>query len=308
MKLLQDGNNVSLVDKNEEIVNGSINMASYVFNFRELENINDDDYIDFHLELKLSSDTSCTGTYRMDERTFFTAYNESFYCITEGTLVGSCPYDPTKYIERGTVRDIDNNIYQTVKIGDQWWMAENLKVTRYRNGDVIPHVTDNSTWQGLSTGAFCSSDNADSNIATYGLLYNWYAVGDSRNIAPAGWHIPTDNEWKELEMHLGMSQSQADASGWRGTFEGGKLKETETLHWSSPNYGASNETGFTALPGGHRFFTGGYNLVGTHGDWWSATEIDNNNAWNRELYYQYAKVLRYSGNKTGGVSIRCVKD
>ena len=152
--------------------------------------------------------------------------------------------------ETGTVTDIDGNTYQTVKIGDQWWMAENLKVTCYRNGDAIPNITDGTTWASLSTGAYCEYNNDINNVATYGRLYNWYAVTDSRNIAPAGWHVPSDAEWKQLEMYLGMSQSEADATGWRGTDEGGKLKEVGTMHWNSPNTGATNESGFTALPGG----------------------------------------------------------
>ncbi|MEJ2629601.1 MAG: fibrobacter succinogenes major paralogous domain-containing protein, partial [bacterium] len=108
----------------------------------------------------------------------------------------------------GTVTDIDGNTYQTVKIGDQWWMAENLKVTHYRNNDEIPNVTYWGDWHDLSTGAYCDYNNNEGNVSTCGHLYNWYAVNDSRNIAPEGWHVPTDEEWKELEMYLGMSRSE----------------------------------------------------------------------------------------------------
>jgi uncharacterized protein (TIGR02145 family) len=175
--------------------------------------------------------------------------------------------------ETGTVTDIDGNVYQTVKIGGQWWMAENLKVTHYRNGEAIPNITSNSEWAGLSSGAYCAYDNNNSNIATYGLLYNWYTVVDSRNIAPAGWHVPTDEEWKQLEIYLGMSQSDADKPGLRGSDEGGKLKETGTAHWHSPNIGATNSSGFSALPGGCRDFnfTGAYEGMGELGNWWSST-------------------------------------
>ena len=151
-----------------------------------------------------------------------------------------------------TVTDIDGNTYKTVKIGNQIWMAENLKVTHYRNGDIIPNVTNNFEWAYLSTGAWCVHDNDGSYANTYGYLYNWYAVNDIRNIAPEGWHVPTDEEWKELEMYLGMSQTEADDTGYRGTNEGGKLKEAGTTHWETPNTGATNETGFSALPGGCR--------------------------------------------------------
>ncbi|MFC1562338.1 FISUMP domain-containing protein, partial [candidate division KSB1 bacterium] len=172
-----------------------------------------------------------------------------------------------------TVTDIDENVYQIVQIGDQEWMVENLKVTRYRNGDAIPNVTDGSAWGGLSTGAYCTYYNNASNAAVYGHLYNWYAVDDSRGLAPEGWHVPTDEEWKELEMYLGMSQSEADTSGWRGTDEGDKLKETGTSHWGSPNAGATNESGFTALPGGYRSISTGTFLNFYHiAIFWSSTE------------------------------------
>ena len=155
-----------------------------------------------------------------------------------------------------SVTDIDGNVYKTIKIGDQLWMAENLKVTRYNNEDSIPHITDPGMWAELNSGAYSIYENDTNNVSIYGLLYNWHAVTDNRKIAPVGWHVPTDDEWKELEMYLGMSQSDADDVGWRGTDEGGKLKETGTAHWISPNTGATNESGFTALPSGNRFYDG----------------------------------------------------
>jgi uncharacterized protein (TIGR02145 family) len=212
------------------------------------------------------------------------------------------------YVETGTVTDIDGNVYQTVTIGDQVWMMENLKVTHYRNGDPIPNVTDNGTWSGLTTGANCDYNNDVNNVATYGSLYNWYAVDDSRNIAPAGWHVPTDEEWKQLEMYLGMSQAEADGSGWRGTDEGGKLKETGTTHWPSPNTGATNESGFTALPGGYRYSNGSFYGMGSYALFWSSTEISSGYAWNRNLDYSYSQVYRSSLDKHDGFSVRCVRD
>jgi uncharacterized protein (TIGR02145 family) len=207
------------------------------------------------------------------------------------------------FLITGTVTDIDGNVYQTVRIGDQWWMAENLKVTHYRNGDVIPNVTDNSEWSGLSTGAYASYDNADSNIATYGLLYNWYAVDDSRNIAPAGWHVPTDEEWKELEMYLGMSQSESDDNSWRGTNEGSKLKATSG--WYSGGNG-TNESGFSAIPGGYRYYyDGAFYSVGIFGLWWSSTE-SGSHAWYRALGYGRSDVYRSNYNKLYGFSVRLV--
>ena len=213
----------------------------------------------------------------------------------------------------GSVTDIDGNVYQTIKIGDQWWMMENLKVTHYRNGDPIPHVTDQWAWVLLyepPTGAFCDYDNNPANVATYGRLYNWYAVADSRNIAPAGWHVPTDAEWKQLEMYLGMSQTQAENIGLRGTDEGGKLKEAGTTHWFSPNAGATNESGFTALAGGARYENGLFVHVGNHAFFWQSTAMENPTlgAWHRALHYNESGVNRFYQSKRIGSSVRCVRD
>jgi uncharacterized protein (TIGR02145 family) len=207
-----------------------------------------------------------------------------------------------------TMTDIDGNVYQTIKIGNQWWMAENLKVTHYRNGDPIPNVTGSTEWDNLSSGAYCAYNNDNGNAATYGMLYNWYVVDDSRNIAPEGWHVPTDEEWKALEMHLGMSQSEADEIGDRGTDEGGKLKEAGTTHWNSPNSGATNSSGFTALPGGYRFYDGRFNNMGYNGYWWSATANYTGSVWFRLLQNSRSFVYRNTGHKQLGLSVRLVKD
>lgn len=209
-----------------------------------------------------------------------------------------------------TVTDIDGNVYQTVKIGDQWWMAENLKVANYRNGEEIPEVTDNSTWTSLSTGARCVYGNDANNADTYGYLYNWYAVNDSRNIAPDGWHVPTDEEWKELEMALGMSQSEADDTGWRGTNEGSKLAGRADLWYDSDleNEGAFGESGFSALPGGFRGYNGEFFNLGYNATLLSSTEGSTEDAWYRHLYYNTSNIVRGSGYKQYGLSVRLVRD
>lgn len=210
----------------------------------------------------------------------------------------------------GTVTDIDNNVYKTIKIGDQWWMAENLRVTHYRNGESIPNVTDSLTWAmwTLSTDAYCNYDNDTSYVGPYGRLYNCNAVIDSRNIGPEGWHVPTDEEWKQLEMYLGMSQSQVDSTGYRGTDEGGKLKEVGSTHWNSPNNGATNSSSFTALPGGFRNgHTGRFYSIGNYGFWWSATE-SGTRAWYRYLHYDHSDVHRNDNYKRYGYSVRLVRD
>lgn len=178
-----------------------------------------------------------------------------------------------------TVTDIDGNAYHTVKIGDQWWMAENLKVTHYRNGDTIPNVTVDRQWTGLNSGAYCYFDNNPSYGSTYGYLYNWFAVDDPRSLVPEGWQVPSDEECKQLEIHLGMSQSEVDETGWRVTGESGKLNESGPTYWDLPNTGATNESGFSALPGGYRYdFRDGFASLGICTDFWSSTEYDSENS------------------------------
>lgn len=208
--------------------------------------------------------------------------------------------------DNDTVTDIDGNVYKTVKIGNQWWMAENLKVVRYRNGQSIQHITDDTEWTIITTGAYCAYNNNNGNIATYGLLYNWYAVDDARNIAPEGWHVPTDEEWKELEMYLGLSRNEADDKGWRGTDEGSKLKATSG--WDNDGNG-TNISGFSALPGGYRYgYTGAFSSIGGNGYCWSASQSGSLYAWFRNLSYSTSEVRRSSSNRRSGFSVRCVTD
>jgi uncharacterized protein (TIGR02145 family) len=227
-------------------------------------------------------------------------YARAYATNNAGTGYGSAVYFITtkEGYEIGTVTDIDGNIYQAVKIGTQWWMAENIKVTHYRNGDAIPNVTDSTEWNNLVTGAYCNYDNDTNNAATYGHLYNWYAVNDSRNIAPEGWHVPSDAEWQTLIDYLG-----GDEVG------GGKMKETGTTHWSSPNTGATNESGFSALPGGYRGYYGStYNCIGTNAYFWSSSESNSYDAWYRHLYGSYLAIAHKNTYKECGLSIRCVRD
>ncbi|MBN2356048.1 caspase family protein [candidate division KSB1 bacterium] len=218
----------------------------------------------------------------------------------------------TDRFDIGTVRDIDGNVYKTVKIGNQWWMAENLKVTRYRNGDAIPHVTDNNAWEKLTTGAYCNYDNNETHVATYGRLYNWYAVNDPRGLAPAGWHVPSYAEWKKLEMFLGMSQSEADEEGWRGAI-GGKLREAGTAHWERTKYDATNATnasGFSGLPGGCRYanWDAMFEGLGDSGNFWLSTEYTSLAAWRLSLTNTMLGVYHSHSYKLYGFSVRCLLD
>ena len=157
----------------------------------------------------------------------------------------ACKKKNNDEITKGTLTDIDGNIYKTIKIGNQWWMGENLKTTRYRNGDTIPYVTDNIQWSTLNSGARCIINNNLKSLDIYGYLYNWFVILDSRNVAPYGWHIPSNSEWETLILYLGGD-----------SIAGGKLREIGTTHWQYQNIGASNTSGFTALPGGDRIFSG----------------------------------------------------
>jgi len=218
---------------------------------------------------------------------------------------------PAPMCNCGLLTDIDGNVYQAVLIGDQCWMKENLKVTHYRNGDPIPNLADSIVWDTLSTGACCDYGNDSGNVETYGRLYNWYAIGDSRIIAPEGWHVPTDDEWKQLEMYLGMSQSEADTNGWRGTDEGGKLKEAGTTHWKFPNTGATNKTDFSALPSGFRTLLGDFHSISTYTYFWSSTDVDTCDWWGpwaRYLNYYSKQISRNDYHKRFGFSVRCVQD
>lgn len=203
-------------------------------------------------------------------------------------------------VRTGTLTDIDGNVYRTVKIGTQWWMAENLKVTKYRNGDAIANVTDKKEWTKLEAGAYCNYDNNEANVDTYGRLYNWFAVNDSRSIAPAGWHVPGDEEWDILVNFL---KSRV----------GGKMKTTGTVEagtglWYSPNEGATNESGFSAVPSGCRHTDGNYYYIGIYADIWSSMELNSDYACNRELYNLGPDVYRLYNSKQVGFSVRLIKD
>jgi len=200
----------------------------------------------------------------------------------------------------------DSIVYKTVKIGNQCWMAENLaylpKVSSSLSGSSISPYYYVYGYQGNSV----SAAKATENYSTYGVLYNWPAALEA---CPAGWHLPSDDEWKELEMFLGMSKSEAESEGYRRTDEeGGKLKENGTAHWDSPNTGANNESGFTALPGGYRFYDDSFYNIGGIGSWWSSTENGTSFAMNREVLYNMKAVARFSFLKTAGFSVRCIRD
>jgi uncharacterized protein (TIGR02145 family) len=177
-------------------------------------------------------------------------------------------------------------------------MTKNLDVSTYRNGDPIPKVTNDVAWAALTTGAYCYFNNdSASYAATYGKLYNWYAINDSRGLAPEGWHIPTEFEWTTLSNCLGGDALADDL-----------MKEIGTTHWPDPNTGSTNLSGFTALPGGYRDGGGSFVLNGQFGAWWSSTETNADEAWFSLLDYLDEELIRGDLDKHFGFSIRCLKD
>jgi len=213
-------------------------------------------------------------------------------------LIGICLFFIlSNELEAQSVKDVDGNLYPAITIGTQTWMTENLKVTHYNNGESIVYIDDGDLWSRQNQGAYCVFDSVYSHKKTYGLLYNWYAVTDKRNLCPEGWHVPSDGEWTILTDFLGGEITA-----------GGKLKENGFKHWKRPNSKASNESEFTALPGGFRNYDGIFYDMGYYGFWWTSTKEGSRLAWGRGMYYFYGDVNRDNNEMTNGFSVRCLKD
>ena len=205
-----------------------------------------------------------------------------------------CPGTPT-------VTDIDGNLYHTVQIGNQCWTQSNLKTSKYRNGDNIPTGLSNSAWQNTTSGALAIYNLASVNDGLYGKLYNHFAVTDSRGLCPTGWHVPSDAEWTTLVNHLGGPN-----------LAGGALKSTALQPtpggWNLPNTGATNSSGFTALPGGRRNYNGAFSLMADDGYWWSSSVLSVSDAWLHTLNVDYRNIFRTNSYHSTGFSVRCLKD
>ena len=233
-----------------------------------------------------------------------TTYHVRAYATNSlGTGYGEDITLTTTQFTYGSVSDVEGNTYKTVTIGNQIWMAENLKTTKYNDGTTIPLVTDSTVWKKLSTPGYCWYNNdATANKNIYGALYNWYTLNTGK-LCPTGWHVPSDAEWTILTTYLGGE-----------TVAGGKLKETGTSHWLSPNTGATNESGFAAVPGGYRYFGGTFYDLGGFGYWWSTTESFSMEysfttiAYYLQMYYGYSGVSRSYFEKQRGFSVRCLRD
>ena len=232
--------------------------------------------------------------------------------------------NPLPVISDSIVKDIDGNSYRTRKFANQVWMIENLKTSHFADGTSIRFVNKRSDWKRLSAfgSAYCwLADDSLKYAETYGALYTWAAAmngerpnsespGVTQGVCPEGWHLPSDEEWKELEMHLGMNQASADYIKKRGANEGSKLADSASL-WNDgqldkdPDFGTS---GFEALPGSYRYDFGQFYSVGYFGSWWTSTEINPLFAWHRSISYSFSGVYRYTLDKKYGLSVRCVKD
>jgi len=251
--------------------------------------------------------------------TYTTYYVRAFATNINSTSYSEQDTFKTRW-DNSSITDFDGNEYSTIQIGEQVWMAENLKSTHYANGTSITLVEDNSAWSALTetNKAYCYYDNSTSNGEIYGALYTWAAIMNGvtssdanpsgvRGICPTNWHLPSDDEWKELEKHLGMSLEEADNIGWRGIDEGSKLKTTSG--WYSGGNG-SNVSGFSVLPSGVRYSSGYFVGSGESTTFWSSMEYNSSNAWFRGMSYDYEGVYRGGdgGPKDGGLSVRCIRD
>jgi uncharacterized protein (TIGR02145 family) len=200
-------------------------------------------------------------------------------------------------LDFGTVTDVEGNLYKTITIGPQTWMAENLATVRFSDGTAIPLIKEDAVWEGLTKPGYCWYKNDEAAFKIdYGALYNWYTVKTGK-LCPGGWHVPTDEEFTILTNHLGGEMTA-----------GGKMKVPDVTFWVDPNTGATNTSGFSALPGGFRYFDGKFFDFGFSGYWWSSTEYVASIAWFRFLYYNESSLFRFNNQMRNGFSIRCIKD
>lgn len=231
-----------------------------------------------------------------------------FASLFIASQISSCKKEEvsTNTIQYDSITDVEGNIYKTVKIGDQWWMAENLRVRKFRNGIELRKTQDEQSWKN-KIAAYCKYEDTETNT---GLLYNYFTIIDTSNIAPKGWHVPTDADWKKLEQYLGMSESQTDSISWRGSTEGDKLKALGYSGWAKhKDVWPTNETGFNALAGSCRLPDGRFGYPGLFytGFWWTSTTSGDSVLY-RHLDHKNKNIFRYKASKNYGMSIRCVKD
>jgi uncharacterized protein (TIGR02145 family) len=294
----EDGSiaNITLYIDGEEV--GSSDQTTFIYNW----NTADYEPAEYAIGASATDDLGASDVYNID-----------VLLGASGGLNPDLDYD--------TLTDIDGNVYAAIEIGTQVWMAENLKVTHYPDGTPIPEITDAGEWNTLApeAQALCWFNNQIEYRDTSGALYTWAAAmygepgSDTlgpQGVCPDGWHLPTDAEWKTLEIYLGMSETEADSYDWRGSDEGGQLKEVGFSNWTLPNEGATNATGFTAVPGGFRSARGLFYSVSEYATFWTATAHGESTekAWYRTLNYEEEQVYRHYNSMQIGMSVRCVKN
>ena len=212
-----------------------------------------------------------------------------------------------------TVTDIDGNVYNVVSIGNQCWMKENLKTTKYRNGDDLITDLNDVEWASTVDSAWANYNNNIQFDNIYGKLYNFPAIADSRGLCPTGWHVPTDSEWHVLIKHLDAQADTSQNSSNQSLVAGGLMKsvgdlQSGTGYWEAPNTGATNSSNFSGVPGGYRDFNLGFQGLGIYGYWWSSSATTTDNAWGRELFFSNSNANRGNYNQRTGKSLRCIKD
>jgi uncharacterized protein (TIGR02145 family) len=245
----------------------------------------------------ISTITGLTGNTKYYVRAYATnsagtAYGNELSFTTSQSGGGGIVTNP------GAGVTFDGYNYSSIVLGNgQEWMAENLRTTSYANGDPIPNVSDATQWRNLTTGAWAHYDNDNPNESSYGKLYNWYAVSDSRNMCPTGWRVPSDSDWTDLINYLGGA-----------AVAGGKMKSVGSQYWQSPNTSATDESGFSGLPGGYRTDVGDFITIRSNGNWWSSTELHSNYAWYYLLNSRNGIVSKEYNYYRSGLSVRCIKD
>ena len=236
----------------------------------------------------------------LNNKNMYSGWTNNMALLLVIFLIAGCNSGPGKEGKGKQIKDIEGSSYNTIQIGSQMWMAEDLKVTLYNDGTPIPLVENYDDWADLNTPAYCWYNNDSSNAESYGALYNWYVV-ESEKLCPAGWHVPSDEEWIVLETALGGAG-----------FAGGSLKEEGTAHWKTPNTEASNNSGYAARPGGYRSYNGTFNLMRTSGYWWSDTQKSWYGSSHKVIYrylrYDDRALARHIAEKTNGFSVRCVRN
>ena len=288
----------------------------FCWGLNESPALNDDHNVTNHRDW--NNDLILHTTYLLpDTKYYVRAYAKTGNNLYYGNTVNFTTKSPSvstsfnPALTYSSVQDIDGNLYKTIQIGNQEWMAENLKTKKLNNGSDITVYENGVSWSLLNTEGVCWYENNKAIFGDmYGAYYNWYTV-NTGILCPAGWHVPDEEDWKELKMALGMTEEQADlAFGFAGSTEGDKIKESGTFNWISESTPSTNESGFTALPGGLRSVgPADFLSEGLVANWWSSTEYFGINAWSHGVGYSDSRIYRSNMySKSYGLNVRCVKN